>query len=92
MNEYDYKVAEAEAKADAAQQLKDSVVLNKLFSALRDKYTEEWRRSPPEHAEMRETLYYRLQALDAVLADLESMAKRGKVTSFNNRSKVSRRV
>lgn len=81
------KIAEAQRKAHEAEMLLANPALQDAFERLEEEYTAAWKNSAPHRSDEREVAYFRLQALEQLRNDLESVSKGGKVSEFNNRKK-----
>lgn len=78
---------EAQMDAHNAQLLLENKAFQKALSRLEETYVSEWRLSSPTDIEARESLFYRVRALDELRADLSALLTGGRITAHNHRLK-----
>jgi hypothetical protein len=85
-----HRVAEAEQRAIAAQQVLEHPALREAFERLSASYQSAFINSAPHEREDRENAYFRLRALEELRIDLESVVGGGRIMAHNARGTLRR--
>lgn len=79
MNDEELHLRRIAARADRARAIIEDDLLVGAFEALEAEYTDRWRRTRPDMAELRETIWHQLQALAEVRAQLNRVLEDGEM-------------
>lgn len=68
---------------ERVQALSQDDALQFLLDILKEKYSEEWRTTPPERADRREHLFHMVQATEGLRTEVRNVATDEAITVFN---------
>jgi hypothetical protein len=78
---------EAQKLSHDAHLLLENSAFQKALSRLSEMYISEWRLSSPTDIDTRESIFFRMRALDELRADLSAILTGGHITAHNHRLK-----